>query len=575
MIMRVCILGFQCVRLSIKICKIVNFDRIVMRVAVDNLSGYKKIIAPAVVTILNIVAVMILWRNANHIYPLDDTYIHLSLARTLATNGVWGLTPFDPAAASSSPLYTLVIAALFLLTNGWIAPELLPLLVNVVFVPIVVGLIDKVLKPYSHSFGERLFALLCVTAVVPLPVMVLCGMEHTLQLAIFLAFGFVAVRIALGDQRLTSAQGIALMLLTAAVVGTRYEGLVLVAASVLLLAVKGHTRAAFFTVTGATVVVVLFGALWSSNGGWILPNSIIIKSLHSGGGVVQGIEAGRALAFLVTVMASVIITMMRSRTLTPLQWPTLFAALSLVYALALLASKAVGWLFRYEAAAIMLCMIALYAALDRSGRPFVKYFVFSAVVFGLMFRTIQATQLAMTAPDDRRWEHIGPAEFVQNFYHDRTIVANDIGVVSWLNPQTRLLDVGGLANNEMARLWLTQRPLKPESVRDWSAERGARIAIIQVCWTNVHQVLPDEWTLVSLWKGPRNSIFHDLYIGFFAVDPLETSELDTNMRHFRTPADVTVFNVLDKNSPLFGLTSRDVREIGCMLNRLDTWRRPG
>lgn len=44
-------------------------------------------------------------------FPLDDSWIHQTYARNLATTGVWAFVPGVPSAASTSPLYTLLLAA--------------------------------------------------------------------------------------------------------------------------------------------------------------------------------------------------------------------------------------------------------------------------------------------------------------------------------------------------------------------------------------------------------------------------------------------------------------------------------
>ena len=46
-------------------------------------------------------------------YPLDDTFIHMALARNLSYHGNWGMNPYEFASASSSVLYTLLLAGLF------------------------------------------------------------------------------------------------------------------------------------------------------------------------------------------------------------------------------------------------------------------------------------------------------------------------------------------------------------------------------------------------------------------------------------------------------------------------------
>lgn len=56
-------------------------------------------------------AVVLLYAGAVGGFPLDDSWIHQTYARNLATTGEWAFTPGIPSAASTSPLYTLLLAA--------------------------------------------------------------------------------------------------------------------------------------------------------------------------------------------------------------------------------------------------------------------------------------------------------------------------------------------------------------------------------------------------------------------------------------------------------------------------------
>jgi len=64
------------------------------------------------------------------VYPIDDPYIHMTIARNLALHGSWGITPGHFGPASSSPLWTLLLAATHRLVGG---RDATPLVLNLMF----------------------------------------------------------------------------------------------------------------------------------------------------------------------------------------------------------------------------------------------------------------------------------------------------------------------------------------------------------------------------------------------------------------------------------------------------------
>ena len=110
-------------------------------------------------------------------YPVDDAFIHMAIARHFVQDGRWSvdLSPFT--SATSSPLWTLLLAATFRLfgVRDWVA-LLLSLLSGAAALLLAQRLLAKT--------GRRMIRLTFVVLILiftPLPVMGLTGMEHALH----------------------------------------------------------------------------------------------------------------------------------------------------------------------------------------------------------------------------------------------------------------------------------------------------------------------------------------------------------------------------------------------------------
>jgi hypothetical protein len=67
---------------------------------------------------------------------------------------------------------------------------------------------------------------------------------------------------------------------------------------------------------------------------------------------------------------------------------------------------------------------------------------------------------------------------------------------------------------------------------DWAASAHADIAILQTDYPNIHDIVPTGWSLVETWCYPRNVVFHDHTISFFAMTPQKAERLRTDLRAF-------------------------------------------
>jgi hypothetical protein len=56
---------------------------------------------------------------SHYVYPLDDTYSQMAIARNVAEHGVYGVTRQEFSSSSSAPLWVLLTAAGFRLFGPW------------------------------------------------------------------------------------------------------------------------------------------------------------------------------------------------------------------------------------------------------------------------------------------------------------------------------------------------------------------------------------------------------------------------------------------------------------------------
>lgn len=86
-------------------------------------------------------------------FPLDDAWIHLTYARSLALRGEWAFLPGQPSAGSTSPLWTVLLAPGFWLG---LAPYLWPLLLGGLAFFLLAWRFEETLRALEPAYRPRL-----------------------------------------------------------------------------------------------------------------------------------------------------------------------------------------------------------------------------------------------------------------------------------------------------------------------------------------------------------------------------------------------------------------------------------
>lgn len=511
-------------------------------------------------------------RYGGVLYPLDDSYIHLALARTLAEHGVWGLLPSRPSAASSSPLWTMLLAAVAKLTPGMsrTAFSWVPLIGN-----LAAG--TALIVFWSRRFEMTrwpMLAPLVLIAIVPLPAIAFIGMEHVLHILVGTLLAWMGATLLELEDRPSVRQLVGIGLLSALAVATRYESMALVAGLSMLALWRRQWWLAAAVVTPAVVVVLGFGAIWVANGGWWVPNSFLLKT-EIGDTATSASLASRMIKHIVEVSQNSIgrMTIGLAIVLAALSaWirrhhgpERSLLLLALASTVAQVLFGKLGWLFRYEAWLIALDVMAILLAVRVAAAG--RRWVFEIALLGLFLacapRAVHAIHRTVAAAHDREWEHFGPTEALADFRGEPLLV-NDVGVISYYGTG-RPLDIYGLADNETLRLKREGR-LGPAGLRAFGERENARIGEFQFCWPALRGQLPEGWLLVEAWTGPRNIIFGDLTVAFMAADAQSAARLHASLSRASIPHGVHRFDGTSQLVQAYNASHDKLRATGELCN---------
>ncbi len=494
------------------------------------------------------------------IYPLDDTYIHMAIAKNFAEHGVWGVTQYEFTSSTSAPLWTFLLALIYMISGVSI---IAPLLTNV-----IVGIIFIIYLHYRFKYEFELWSTFLFTALIilvtSLPSLSLVGMEHTLHVFLVILFVNVSVQNITGSDK-DGRFNWSLLLLAAALPLVRYEGLFTVAIIIFVFAANGRFKEPFRIAIAALIPITIYGLISIYNGWYFFPNSILLKgSIPDFGSIkeilkmlgAKSIVALSSHTVLLILAASSIAVFFKNRnnkhtTITKEQWSVVIFLLHLFLHLQYAQT---GWLFRYEGYLVALGLVAVLPSLPKlfnrlsevtkplviSRLPVIIIFVCSfALIFPFGKRAANSLAETKDAMFDRYLEHIQPARFVEEYYKNSTVAVNDIGAITFFTDNP-VYDIFGLGNIEPLNMKMKNGNYTSVHVQEEAEIKNTEIAILQIEWKAVNTIIPPKWLKVVEWNLPRNVVFGDTLIGFFATDTSNAAILKNRMKEFssKLPSEI-------------------------------------
>lgn len=485
-------------------------------------------------------------------YPLDDTFIHMAVARNLAFNHYWGIAGHVFASTSSSPFYTVLLAGIFKAFGVHVA---IPLLINILAGVAVLIRMQRWLKRQGLTAAAQLVILLFVNFLTPLPLLVISGMEHTFQLLFTFLFVF---SIAEAGDKLSWK----IYLFGALMISTRYECLPILAITCLILLTRRKWIQAIALGVISVLPITIFGLYAMSKGSFFMPNSVILKAAlpDSMTGWARFVAddiwfkiffSPRDYNFLAAQRLLLLLPLTYLVFLKRLRDEPAYKYILIVLMGATLAHVAFAYpanFPRYEdylvgcSTLIIGTLIAKYRSdltLARfKGAEWVAVAVLILLFIPLFIRTEKTFQKSRQYCLNIYEQQYQMSQFVHTYYDSIPVAFNDIGAISFYSKGDKL-DLWGLASLEVAKA-KQKHYWTPDFADSLIHQHQTRLAILYDTWFD--PALLHRWTKVASWHNQHNVVLGDDSVSFYAIRPEDTTTLRKNLESYQPnlPADVTV-----------------------------------
>ncbi|RMF38681.1 MAG: hypothetical protein D6754_06990, partial [Alphaproteobacteria bacterium] len=424
---------------------------------------------PALAALISLVTfatlqALALWRTGGAFeYPLDDVYIHLSMAAQIVKGG-YGVNDGEYASAASSILYPLLLTPFS--ETGF--HRYLPLIWNTAAV-IAAGWLWGMVVARAAGADSRLRMLMTLVALIgPLAFNIagigVTGMEHALHVAATLA-------VLVGLERFLREGVVGWLLIAGILAGPmlRFEGLAISGLACMVLLFSGRPATAVLAGLGALLPVAVFAWVMTSIGLDPMPNSVQAKLLAAMPGVADrpllrqfvvlihnlaqppGLAIG--LMTLFWLGAGLFAPRLR-RPPAAWMWRVLVGA-----GAAHLVFGQIGWLDRYEIYVVVwiagwsLILAAPWMARAGLAGPLARIATVAALFAGSFHYLVD---MSLRGPLGARSIHLQQyqmARFAKDYVR-APVAVNDLGWVAYRNPHY-VLDLWGLASREALATRLT------------------------------------------------------------------------------------------------------------------------
>lgn len=507
------------------------------------------------ITIILILALLIFYNiqavtgfAGRYIYPLDDAYIHLSMAKNFAEFSVWGITQYEFSSTTSSPLFTFLLAILIKIFGNW---EYIPLIANSVAGLLLIWISHNYLKQFSKLTYTVFLA--SIVLLMPLHLMIMTGMEHVFH-TLTMVLALHAFKKYLENEAPRNFSNLALLAILAT--GFRYESLFFIFfMCVYLFFIKKEYFQSIALGLFAMTPVLIYGWISLDHDSFFLPNSLILKGNTNDGiiGFLTRVAGNgyRGISILILILILLVQIFIKSKNQIIFIDKIKNNAIPIVvfcgFAIHLLFAN-FGWLIRYEAYLVVVILFAIAPFADdvfqkKVGNQVLKFAMVILLLITFSMRFVPMLKLQSLASKNIFDQQIQLADFLHKYFRNSKVVANDIGAITYFN-NIHLLDTYGLGSIEVAKLRkedhgkFTDNKKLQAYIYNTAKLQDFEVALVFDEWVK----MPDYFSKVGTLTIQNNYMAGGTTVSFYSIKKENADKLRSQLVEFskQTPKDVVI-----------------------------------
>ena len=445
--------------------------------------------------------------NYNLTYAIHGPYIHFSMIKHLATQGILSVDGFSYSSVSSSPLWLILLTPFYKFLSLkifiWI-----PLILNILFQMVTLVVIYKIVDRYTNNKLNLLFLILIVL-ITPFLALSFGGLEHSLQIMLITLFLYNYIGYINNTNENKYKNN--MLIIAPFIVACRYEDLAFISSvSLFSLIYYKDIRFSIKLFLSSLILIAIFG-IWSelSFDLGFVPSSITAKSSKH----LNLLDKFLGNLFYAHIIANIFLNILiflksfkRDKVLT-----TLTSVYILTFIVHLAFAK-VGWLYRYEAYLIIFGLINIVLCIYRC-QVEKRVIWFLSILFILSnYKQILFSPIKSVLSTKAVYlEQIQEGLFAKEL-KDEYIATDNIGTVP-LYSNNKILDIHGLSNPKIIELknrGIFNDKSKKELIENSNAD------LIIAYKNRFKDPKIDNYTKIATWKIAKKMLNGDDEIVIYA-----------------------------------------------------------